>query len=309
MSGSFREQAVNFNRRQVSLMLILMIFCIGFSGCTAASALLAMSKPTGQFISYAKDPRVLYEPGAEKLAQNVADALPAAVQTVQREQYRNFIMPVKIYVCASLESFKAYGAPSGKEGGFVLNKRLFISPKPENTAGRIPRILTHELLHLHIEQQVGMLKSARIPSWFKEGLAVYVAGGGGAETVTEAQARDALRQGKYFHPEAGGSLLFPKRAHDYGLRPHMFYREASMFVAYLKQLDASRFEVLLLTIQDGEPFAKAFQFSYGANIGDIWHGFLVEMQEPDHAFNADVRLRTIESRTEGWGNLILQAVY
>lgn len=132
-----------------------------------------------------------------------------------------------------------------------------------------------------------MLKAARIPSWFKEGLAVYVARGGGAETVTEDQARDALRQGNYFNPETEGSLLFPKRAHNYGLKPHMFYREASMFVAYMKQLDPAKFEVLLLKIQDGEPFVKALQDSYGVNVKDIWHGFLIETQEPDHTLRRE----------------------
>jgi hypothetical protein len=266
-------------------MLALMTACIGISGCSAASAAIAMGKSTDQFISYDADPRVLYEPGAEKVAQIVADALPGAIQTVQRAQYRDFVMPVKIYVCADLESFKAYGAPSGREGGFVLNKRLFISPKSENTPEQIPRLLTHELSHLQIEQQVGLLKSARIPSWFKEGLAVYVANGGGADTVKEDQARDALRQGNYFHPETEGSLLFPKRAHDYGLKPHLFYREAGMFVAYLKQQDAEKFKVLLLMIQDGKSFSKAFHSAYSVAIEDIWRAFLAEMQQPHRAIN------------------------
>ena len=167
---------------------------------------------------------MIYEQGATEQAQRVAEALPTALQTIQHALYRDFVAPVKIYVCASLESFKSYGAPSGREGGFVFNKRLFISPKLENTADRIPRILTHELSHLHIGQQIGVIKSARVPSWFTEGLAVYVAKGGGAETVTEDQARDAILQNKYFQPDTEGSLLFPKRAHDYGLEAHVFYR-------------------------------------------------------------------------------------
>ena len=101
---------MNLDRKQISSMLILMMACIGITGCMAASAVLATTRSTDQFVSYAADPRVLYEPGAEELAQNVAEALPAAIQTVQRAQYRDFVMPVKIYVCASLESFKAYGA-------------------------------------------------------------------------------------------------------------------------------------------------------------------------------------------------------
>jgi hypothetical protein len=268
-------------KRHASRLFTLLIACIGISGCMAGSAVLAMTKSTDQFLTYVVDPRVMYEPGAAELAQYVAKALPTALQTVQQEQYRDFVAPVRIYVCASIESFKAYGAPSGREGGFVLNKRLFISPKPENSAERIPRILTHELSHLQIEQQIGLIKSARLPSWFKEGLAVYVAKGGGAETVTEDQARNAILQNNYFQPETEGSLLFPKRAHDYGMEAHVFYRGASMFVAYLKHLDNAKFKDFLLAIEDGLPFATAFKDAYGVDIKDAWLDFLAETKKPN----------------------------
>ena len=186
---------------------------------------------------------------------------------------------MKIYVCATIESFKAYGAPSDKLGGFVLNKRLFISPKPENTAERIPRLLTHELSHLHIEQHIGLLKVGLIPSWFKEGLAVYVAQGGGAETVTAEQARNAIQQDKYFQPDTEGSLLFHKGAHDYGLEAHLFYRQASLFVAYLHQLDNAKFKHFLLAIEDGGTFATAFKNAYAIDIAEAWQGFLAEMKK------------------------------
>ncbi|MGB3942533.1 MAG: hypothetical protein WBK96_13685 [Candidatus Manganitrophaceae bacterium] len=265
------------------MVFTFLAICIGLSGCMATSALLAMTRSTDQFLAYTADPRVMYEPGAEEQARDVAEALPTAIETVERAQYRDFVAPVRIYVCANLESFKTYGAPSGKEGGFVLNKRLFLSPKPENTAERIPRLLTHELSHLHLGQQLGLFKSARIPSWFQEGLAVYVANGGGAETVTEDQAREAIQQGRYFHPETEGSLLFPKRAHDYGLEAHLFYREASMFVADLKRMDVAKFKTFLLALEDGVRFATAFQTAYGVSIEETWRGFLAEMQKPNPA--------------------------
>jgi hypothetical protein len=36
----------------------------------------------------------------------------------------------------------------------------------------------------------------RLPNWFKEGLAVMVSGGGGAEFVGEAEARAAIGRGE-----------------------------------------------------------------------------------------------------------------
>jgi hypothetical protein len=271
----------NLNRKNISALLILAIGFVGVGGCTAASYVSAMNKSTDQFLSSTIDPRVKYEPGAEVQAQIIAQALPAAIHTVEQAQYRSFVAPVNVYVCASIESFKAYTG-NGQAGGLVLNKRLFISPKPENTAERLPRLLTHELSHLQIGQQMGLLKSARIPAWFTEGLAVYVANGAGAENVSEDQARDAIRQGKYFQPETEGSL-FPKRAQDYGLEPHLFYREASMFVVYLRQLDEPKFRVFLLAVEDGQPFASAFQSAYNTHIDAAWQGFVTEIEQSETA--------------------------
>lgn len=267
----------NHNRKYISTLFVVVITSVGIGGCTAASYVSAMNKSTDQFLSSTTDPRVKYEPGAEAQAQIIAQALPAAIHTVEQAQYRRFVAPVNVYVCASIESFKAYTV-NGGAGGLVLNKRLFISPKPENTAERLPSLLTHELSHLQIGQQMGLLKSARIPAWFTEGLAVYVANGAGAETVSEDQARDAIRQGKYFLPETEGSL-FPKRAQDYGLDPHLFYREASMFVAYLRQLDELKFRAFLLAVEDGQPFASAFQSAYNTNVDAAWQGFVSEIEQ------------------------------
>jgi hypothetical protein len=244
-----------------------------------------MTKSTDHFLTYAGDPRVKYEPGAEEVTQQVAKALPTAIQTVEQAQYRDFVAPVRIFVCGSIESFKAYGAPSGREGAFVLDRRLFVSPKPENTEERLPALLAHELSHLQIEQQIGMFKSARLPSWFKEGLAVYVSKGGGAEKVTEKQARKSIRQDRHFQPETEGSLLFPIRAHDYGLEPHMFYRQAGMFVAYIKCLDRAKFKDFLLAVEDGKPFATAFDDVYGMAIGKVWKDFLAGIEKPGDALN------------------------
>jgi hypothetical protein len=49
--------------------------------------------------------------------------------------------------------------------------------------------------------------SAPLPQWFKEGLAVMVSGGGGAEGVSESQARDAIRRGDHIALATSNSLL------------------------------------------------------------------------------------------------------
>jgi hypothetical protein len=228
-------------------------------------------KSTAQFVPLASDVRVRYEPGAEGMAQMVAQALPLAIRTIEAQQYAPFVKPVTVYVYASLESFQSYGLSVGYAGGFVFNQRLFLSPKPENTAERIPRLLTHELSHLHLEQRLGLLRwNSAIPAWFQEGLAVHVSGGGGAENVSEGEAREAIADGRHFVPEATGHLLFRKGVSVYRLQQHMFYRPSGMFVAHLKQRDEAQFKALLLAVQERESLQATFQSAYGSSLEMLW---------------------------------------
>jgi hypothetical protein len=250
--------------------------CIGLGTWWIASI---VWKPTSQFLPQASDSRVVYEPGAEAMAAQVAQALPAAIFAVEEGQYRRFAEPVRVYVCASKESFRSYSLRVGDAAGFVFNKRLFLSPKLASTPERIPRILTHELSHLHLEQQIGPLKAGGdLPDWFKEGLAVFVSDGGGAENVSEEEARQAIASGRHLEPKTSGSLLFPSDARDYGLTHHMFYRQSSMFVGYLKELDERRFKTFLLAVEDKQPLERAFEDAYGRRLEAAWRDFVLEMR-------------------------------
>ena len=140
-------------------------------------------------------------------------------------------------------------------------------------------ILTHELSHLHLQQQLGVYHyDANMPAWFQEGLAVLVSGGGGAETVSGVEAGTAILEGRHFTPEAKGSFFFHKSAKSYGLEPHMFYRQASLFVKYLRDMSEIRFGVFLLAIEDGMDFDKSFRAVYGMSIDEVWKGFVIDLR-------------------------------
>jgi hypothetical protein len=251
-----------------------LVCCLGLGGWWVASI---VWKSTGQFLPETRDSRVLYERGAEAMAAQVAEALPVAIRAVEAGHYRPFAEPVRVYVCASRQSFRSYSLRVGDAAGFVFNKRLFLSPKLASTPERIPRVLAHELSHLHLEQQIGSLRAGEnLPEWFKEGLAVDVSGGGGAENASEAEARQAIADGHHLEPETGGSLLFPKDARDYRLTHHMFYRQSGMFIGYLKQLDELQFKAFLLSIEDKQSLEQAFDVAYGRSLEAAWHEFVVE---------------------------------
>jgi hypothetical protein len=277
-------------RRRVYKVLALVaatatLVAVAPAGCRIARYAEAATRSTSQFRPSPLDPRVAYEPGAETLALGVAAALPAAVETVEARQGGPFAVPVRVYVCATVDSFARYGA-NPRAGGFTAGHRVFLSPKPENTAERMPRVLTHELSHLHLGARRSVLTAAQLPVWFVEGLGVHVSGGGGAEGVTDAEVRKAIAEGRTFVPETEGSLFRSKGASAYGLDAHMFYGQAGMFVGYLRSLDEHRFETLLRAVETGDPLGPAFEDAYGFPIAVAWRRFVQGLASETGAIRA-----------------------
>jgi len=251
--------------------LVLMLFALLMTSCTAAKAVVAMNRSTSQFIALEQDKRVLYEQGAKEHAVIISNELDSAVNTVEQKQYKTFIKPVTIYICNSIESFTDYCLQS-KASGCVINERLFLSPKAFQAKHQV---LTHELSHLHMEQQLGLFDwVSGYPVWFQEGLAVYVSNGEGANRVAPEEARKAMAKGKTFAPNLSGSLLFRKTAYSFDLKPNMFYRQAGMFVEYLHNIDEKKFKTFLLSIEAGENFEKSFLSAYGVSLSETWEQFI-----------------------------------
>src|SRR5262249_15239324 len=138
----------------------------------------------------------------------VAALLPAAVARVETAHGRPFAHPVAIGVYVSPEAFLAtHGWAPGLVGHTFLG-RVTLSPVLySRQRQRLPAILTHELSHAHLQGWISQLTFIHLPNWFKEGLAVMVSEGGGAEGVGEIQARDAIRRGDHIAVESAGSLL------------------------------------------------------------------------------------------------------
>jgi hypothetical protein len=253
----------------------LLLLSLALCGCGPARAFAAANRPTSQFLSSPLDPRVFYEPGAEAMARTVAAAMPTAVATVEAWMPGSFAVPVRIYVCATIGCMTSYGADP-RAGGLTSNHRVFISPKPENTTDRVPRVLTHELSHLHLSQKRGLVSFSALPVWFVEGLAVDVSGGAGAEGVSENDARLAIRDGHAFMPDVGGALGHRDGASANGLAEHMFYKQAGMFVASMRSMDDGKFRALLARVEDGDSVERALHEAYGINLEAAWQRFTAD---------------------------------
>ncbi|GAB6907785.1 putative Lipoprotein [Desulfosarcina cetonica] len=251
--------------------LIILFLSITLTSCGKIGAFF---RSTDHFIELESDNRILYENDALDIALQVAQNLECSVKKVEEEQYGSFNKPIAIYVCGTKENFAKFTGLNQKIKAAVFNGKIFLSASLREQPERISTLTTHELSHLHLIQQVGTSKYVHnIPSWFVEGLAVFVSNGGGAENASEADAAHAILDGACFHPDSTGSFLFPKTASSYHLKPHMFYRQSAMFVQFLKEYDSEKFKRLLQAIQNENNFQNALHASYGKEIDIYWTEF------------------------------------
>jgi hypothetical protein len=227
--------------------------------------------------------QVHYEPGAEDFAHDVAALLPDAITRVEAVHGRPFKHPVIVGVYATPEAYETANgqgsmAPVGVTafGEINLSPRLF---RPQHQ--RLRAILTHELSHAHIESWIGGGAYVSLPKWFKEGLAVMVSGGGGAELVSEGEARAAIQRGERIVINDAGSLTdwTDLRVDDEPAnKPPWYpvvlgYREAGMFVNYLRETDRLAFDRMMNAILDGHPFVEALGVGYHEDVRSLWEKF------------------------------------
>lgn len=260
----------------LALAALICITCISFNGCTFLRGSRAALQTTDHFLVSEDDPRVLYEPGAELHAKKISFILSESIQQVEEKQYQPFPTPVQVYICSTRESYiKMFG--SDTRAG-VLTK-LFLSPRVFEEDDEVLKMyLMHELSHLLLLEQLGSYKMSRLPFWFKEGLATYVSDGGGAQTVSEEEAKRSILEWKHFVPNETGGWIFQSTPSDWNLRPQMFYRQSELFTRYLLEVDGNAFRQLLVAAQGGDSLTVALENAYNKNLETLWEGFLLEVK-------------------------------
>jgi hypothetical protein len=226
---------------------------------------------------------VHFEPGAEDYARDVSALQPAAIARVEAAHGRPFAHPVTVGVYTTPAAFAvANGLGSNVPVGVTFFGRVILSPKlfwPQRR--RLPAILTHELSHAHLQGWIGVNGFIHLPSWFREGLAVMVSGGGGAELVGEVEARAAIQRGEQITIDDTGSLQSlgirfdraPATTNPSWYPVVLAYRQAGMFVNYLREQDAPAFARMMNAILDGRPFVEAVDAAYHQDVHALWQKF------------------------------------
>src|SRR5215813_4556769 len=230
-----------------------------------------------------ESPEVHYEDGAVEAARTVAGLLPAAIARVEAVHGRPFAHPVTVGVYVSRDAYAAAnGAGDPGSVGLMFLGHVILSPSLfSRQRARLPAILTHEMSHAHLQSWISQLAYIRLPHWFTEGLAVMVADGGGAEGVSEAQAREAIRHGDHIAIERAGSLLNlvyvkferPPEIPDTPFRRQMSYRQAGLFVTFLRDTSPAGFGRMMNAIMASRPFVDAVSAGYDTDIQTLWLRF------------------------------------
>ena len=245
--------------------------------CFALLILAACAAPT-QFLTesfqpLATDPRVRFEAGAEHAASEVARLLPEAITLVETAHGRGFLGPVVVHVCGSEDCFKRHVHTPNVSAATVPDNVVVLAPQLFGREGhRLSALLTHELSHLHLGQQIGHY-TATVPAWFHEGLAAFAANGGGADYATDEQAITALRLGKGFAPERRDTAEIRHTAAHWELDVYLFYRQALLFVNFLRQEPERRFHEFLSAVQDNQDFDLAFGNAYNMRLEEAGKRF------------------------------------
>jgi hypothetical protein len=235
-------------------------------------------------------PSVHYETGGSEYARTVAGLLPAALARVEAAQGRPFRHPVTVGVYITPEAYiAANGMGDPHSVGLTFLGRVTLSPALFSTQRqRLPALLTHELSHAHLASWMSQLGVWSLPQWFKEGLAVMVSGGGGAEGVSENQARDAIRRGDHIALTTSNSLLnlgvitYVKSPEIpvTSFRKLMAYRQAALFVEFLRDIDPGGFARTMDAILDDRSFAEALMTGYGTDVQALWLRFVQAQPAP-----------------------------
>ncbi len=262
-----------------------LILCT-LTGCSAFRPLDNDSPVREDFKILQEDSRILYKPSAIQNARTLIQYIDSSISAVEQVHGEKFSKQVIIHVCDTEECFQQYTHNHSTIAAAVSENGLFLSPRAfrENQQ---QYFLTHELSHLHLFQQISLLRTWYIPQWFHEGLATMAADGGGGHKVSKKDAIEYIQSGKHFIPIHSSGLFgeggaFSNRwplnytaPNDDKFLQNMNYRQASLFLEYLSK--DNQIQNVLRDIEKGESFERAFFKAFDKKPNEVWDKFIQQL--------------------------------
>lgn len=237
-----------------------------------------------------QDPRVHYEPAARACAEAAAAALPAAITKIETAHGRPFAKPPVVGAYADFNTYtRANGLGEADVAAVSRAGRAILSPVLcDSESRRLASVLTHELSHVHFFGWRPR-RAPRPPQWFTEGLAVLASDGGAAESVSDQDAAQAIRDGyaivldnaswmnflaiPFAAPPPCGAGCTPR-----SYRQRLAYREAALFIGWLRTTNPQAFSKLMRALESGADFDDAFQDAFAATPSARWTAFAQSLQ-------------------------------
>jgi hypothetical protein len=233
---------------------IALVCCVAavVAGCAPVSA--ALHDPH-TLPALAGNPHVHFDDCAEEYARAVAKILPRLIAKIAAAHGRPF---ARDFVVAAYLNDAAYAAANGRGDantrGVAFLGRVTLSPHIwRESPSELEPYLAHELLHEHLFSHLSVLDYLRIPIWFTERIAVMASDGGGAQRASVQAAQRAISEGHILQTPDEAALFgnvslkapAPGAAdEDMRLRMHMAYRQAGLFVAFLRERYPAAFKAL-----------------------------------------------------------------
>lgn len=270
----------SIQRAAGAMALLLAIGAL--AGCSFGKMAVARAHSRDRFVPTQANSDVRYAPGSQDMAERVAKAISHSREVVEQTHGAKFTHAQQVFVCHT-DCFTTF-VPSQNAVASQFADSVFMNDdllqKQEQRRGMpVEHFLTHELAHLLLYQHAGPVAYLRVPFWFKEGIAVLVSNGAGAEACTPTEAAQNILAGKTFDPSEAGSLFRQRTAWNYGLLSPIFYREAEMFVRYLQKRNPIAFQRALHDVLEGQDFQESFGRAYGQSISSHWPGFVTSMSQ------------------------------
>jgi hypothetical protein len=271
----------SFQRAAAGLLVLLAISLL--TSCSYAKMAVARAHSRDHFIPTQSNPDVRYNQGSQDMAERIAKAISHSREIVEQTHGATFMHAPSVFVCRT-ECFTTFVPVSKEVGAAQFADAVFMNEdvllQRELQRGMpVENFLTHELAHLLLYQHAGPVAYLRVPSWFREGIAVAVSNGAGAEACTPIEAAQNIIAGKNFDPAEAGSVFRNRTASSYDLRPSIFYRQAGLFVQYLRERNPKAFETALKDILNGADFQQSFSRAYAQSISAQWPDFVALMSQ------------------------------